>query len=170
MVALASLMLTGCSFVTVQGAKERGIHCSTSYAAPFVDLSTVATIAVLLMTVLDDECDAGAASCAGDVVSSPVALVGALAAASTVYGGVVVRGCNNHREKLEQQVASMVANLVPVAEAGACEEVRRAAIVAEEISKDLGMRIGMRIALTNPAVLRCLVAPAVPEVPATNGT
>jgi len=55
----------------------------------------------------------------------------------------------------------MIASLVPVAEAGACQEVRRAVIVAEEVSKELGVKY----ALTNPAVLRCLVTP----LPAAGG-
>lgn len=165
MTALACMAaLAGCSFFTVQSATERGPHCTDGYAGPVVDTSAVATIAVLLTTALSgDECEGGA--CATTAVSSPVALVGGLYAASAVYGVVVVRGCNNHRAKMAHQVESMIANLVPVAEAGACEEVRRAVIVAEELSKDLGVKYS----LTNPAVLRCLVQPAAPAA-SSNGT
>jgi hypothetical protein len=152
-------VFAGCSFFTVQGPKERGPHCTTGYAAPIVDMSAVATVAVLLTLALQssDECDGN--GCWPEAIASPLALVGGLNAASAIYGGVVVRSCNNHRERVAQDVATMVASLVPVAEAGVCDEVKRAVIVAEE----MGNELGVTIALTNPAVLRCLAEPKAPS-------
>lgn len=144
------LALASCSFVTVRGNTQRGHECTTSYAAPVVDLSVVATfVVVALATAHEDRVAA---------LTSPGALIGALAAGSMTYGALVVHGCNNHHEKLERDVQNMIASLVPVAEAGACDEVRKAVLVAEVASRDLDVKY----ALTNPAVLRCLVVESAP--------